>query len=634
MRPLSSMDVHYLARELAPMLENSVIRKVYVEGPETHIRVYKRGVGEGLLVAGPELFYYTFSGMEHEQEPSPFCMFLRKRLKNQPIQKIEQLGFERIVHVETRDYHLYLELFGGTNVVLTDKNNTIIIVREGREWSSRTLRKGVEYSPPPTGIDPRRATTRDLLELFSSSQKKIVSLLARDLGLGGIYAEEALSRAGIEKDRVASTLSEREAGLLVDTIRSLLDARLEPLIARTREGTLEPFPYPMESLELETVQEEDKYFLAVASCALASHGTRERTGEAPKKKESKLEKRLETQKKRLEELEMEEKEARTKGDLVYLHYQEIEHLLEKVRKRIEREGWNSVAESPPEGVLSIDPKNKTMRILLDGTEIELYVMEPPQKSAEKYYSLAKQSRAKIGRLLEAIRDTEKEIASQKEKQEETRNAPGERKPEKKKWYHDYKWFVSSEGFLCVCARDAKTNEELIKKRMEKHDIVFHTEMAGSPFLLVKTHGKKPGEATLREAAAFVASHSKAWKQGLGSIEVFWVRPDQVSKKPPAGEYLSKGAFMIYGKKNILRTELALGIGIVEGEIRAWPVGAISARTKKFVVIRPGDTPARDLAEQVIEKLSSLATLKEKEILKKKGKSTIPGLVPYGKGMVA
>ena len=65
------------------------------------------------------------------------------------------------------------------------------------------------------------------------------------------------------------------------------------------------------------------------------------------------------------------------------------------------------------------------------------------------------------------------------------------------------------------------------------------------------------EKTIQETAEFVASYSKAWKEIWGYADVFYVNADQVSKSPPAGEYLPKGSFMILGKKKFLKIRGAL-----------------------------------------------------------------------------
>lgn len=53
------------------------------------------------------------------------------------------------------------------------------------------------------------------------------------------------------------------------------------------------------------------------------------------------------------------------------------------------------------------------------------------------------------------------------------------------WFEKFYWFISSENFLCISARDAQQNEAIIKKYLGKNDIVFHTQIQGSAFTVVK-----------------------------------------------------------------------------------------------------------------------------------------------------
>ena len=54
--------------------------------------------------------------------------------------------------------------------------------------------------------------------------------------------------------------------------------------------------------------------------------------------------------------------------------------------------------------------------------------------------------------------------------------------------------------------------------------------------------------------------------GFTSQDVFWVYPDQVSKTPEAGEFLSKGSFVIRGHRNYIRgARVKLAVGIVDYE---------------------------------------------------------------------
>jgi hypothetical protein len=156
--------------------------------------------------------------------------------------------------------------------------------------------------------------------------------------------------------------------------------------------------------------------------------------------------------------------------------------------------------------------------------------------------------------------------------------------------------------LCIGGRDATSNEIIIKKHTEKHDVVFHTDMAGSPFFVVKTEGKKVGKATLEEAAQATASWSRAWKLGAAMLEVFYVKPEQVSKKTKAGEYMPKGAFMIYGKTTYMRPELRLAVGTKDGKIIAGPINAVKKNADKYVIIEQGREKASALAKKIKAKI--------------------------------
>ena len=172
----------------------------------------------------------------------------------------------------------------------------------------------------------------------------------------------------------------------------------------------------------------------------------------------------------------------------------------------------------------------------------------------------------------------------------------------KEWYEKFRWFISSEGFLVIGGRDSTTNEIIIKKHADKDDLVFHTDMAGSPFFVVKAERKKIGEQTLKETANATASYSRAWKLGIAMTDVFYVKPDQVTKEANTGEYVQKGAFIIRGKTNYISSELKVAIGLKDGKIIGGPVAAIKPNSEKLVIITQGNDKPSDAAKKVRHKL--------------------------------
>lgn len=241
-------------------------------------------------------------------------------------------------------------------------------------------------------------------------------------------------------------------------------------------------------------------------------------------------------------------------------------------------------------------------------KIELDLTKSVEENASDYFDRAKQAKKKAEGARAALESTLRRMAEleieikKKEALEKEREKIKERK---KEWFEKFRWFFTSEGFLVAGGRDATTNEIIIKKHTDSEDIVFHTEMAGSPFVVIKTGGKKPGKASLEEAAQFTACYSKAWKMGRTVSDVFYVNPDQVTKEAPAGEYITKGSFMIYGKKNIVTALVKLFIGKMEdGKIMAGPESAVKKLCKEYVEIIQGDEKTSSVAKKIKSKLNA------------------------------
>lgn len=235
-------------------------------------------------------------------------------------------------------------------------------------------------------------------------------------------------------------------------------------------------------------------------------------------------------------------------------------------------------------------------------EIKLYIDKTLEENASLYFEKAKKSKKKLAGALETLEKNQKKIKSIEKKKPEP-------KPEKIKrkqhWYEKFRWFYSSENLLVIGGRDATTNDIVIKKHTEKDDLVFHTDMSGSPFFVVKSEGKNIGENTKEETAQATASYnSRAWKAGLSTLDVFYVKPGQVSKQAQSGEFLAKGAFMIRGKTTYLHPTLELAIGIKEGQIIGGPVNAIKAHAEQFVIITQGRDKASSIAKKIKSKFKA------------------------------
>lgn len=224
-------------------------------------------------------------------------------------------------------------------------------------------------------------------------------------------------------------------------------------------------------------------------------------------------------------------------------------------------------------------------------EVELNMALSPQQNASVFYEHRARLQAKEAKTQQAAEQALKkaqasaaaEIKAQKIAQKKKATAAS-RKP---MWFEKFYWFLSSENFLVISARDAQQNEVLIKKYLRPKDLVFHAQIQGAAFTVVRNDSSEPVPlTTLNEAALAALAHSRAWDLKV-AVEVYFVEANQVSKSAPSGLYLPTGSFMIYGKKNFLSpSKLEMGFGLL------WRVDEESAKR------HAGERSVRQLEPQV------------------------------------
>jgi len=238
-------------------------------------------------------------------------------------------------------------------------------------------------------------------------------------------------------------------------------------------------------------------------------------------------------------------------------------------------------------------------------DFEFDLKESIHKNISKYFEKAKMAKSKAERIEQAIKEVEAKIkALESKKTIEGKKRPFRKRP--REWYEKFRWFFSSEEFLVLAGRDAQTNELLVKRYMEPEDIYFHADIYGAAHCIVKTAGRNPGEQTLKEAATFAAACSKAWQQGMAAIDVYSVKPEQVSKSAPSGEALGHGAFMIFGKRNWFKnTPLDFAIGIEKFGDYYRIISGPSSAVKKHAIMSFELLQGRKSKSDVAKHLKSL-----------------------------
>lgn len=208
------------------------------------------------------------------------------------------------------------------------------------------------------------------------------------------------------------------------------------------------------------------------------------------------------------------------------------------------------------------------------------------QNAAIYYEKAKKFEKKMAGARKSLTKTikqKKDLNKKKGKQ-------------KAKWFEEFHWFYTSKGKLCVAGKNAKQNELLVAKRLTNEDLFFHADVHGAPTTILK-NGVQASEEELIEAAQWACIYSRAWKGGSVIADAYCVKKDQVSKYS-SGEFVGKGAFMIYGERQWFRNmELKLKL-LKEGNIvRAIP----EKQGGNGVLIEPGQHSKVAVAKKLHEK---------------------------------
>jgi len=578
------------------------------------------------------------------------------------VKEVRQHKLERIAIIEiyTRhgNFQLVSEFFGGGNIILVNPEGKILQAMTYKRMRDRNiLREEVFRHPPARGKNPLNMKLQDFMEIRELRQKEIVRALTKFLSISGTYAEEILFRAGINKKIYGVILTEQELERIFSELQKLLSTitagDLEPrIVISVDDAWIDVTPIPLKKFnkfkqkEYESFNRAlDDYYVKMTNEEIVGKATEEVEGEVARYRRI-----LERQMKALESLKESIFKNKNIGDLIYLHFGDLQSLLQKIaEKKNSGKSWEEMIVVLEEGKKtnqlpevffhSLEPSNQILHVSIDNQVFSINLRHSLQANANKYYLWSKKGEKKFRGAEKIFHETKAKI---KELKKQFVLAKAAQQPLDKRrrleWFEKFRWFHSSDGLMVIGGRDATTNEILIKKHMESHDLVFHAEILGAPFVVIKTDGKKPPEQTIREAAQLAASYSRAWKEMFTTLNVYWINPDQVSKTPPSGQFLKKGSFMIRGKKNFIREvplRISIGVKIDEDEISVigGPAAAIAHQTEIHVEIVPGELKSSQLAKQIRHRLSTKVTEELKRRITAISIEEIQRFIPSGRGKI-
>ena len=633
MKPMSNVDIFTVSNELNNLLSGARVDKSFQPAKDIVVmRFHVPGTGRVDLVmqCGSRIHTSQYP-LENPTTPPSFPMLLRKRIKGAHVESIKQHNFDRVVEIRVKKdkyYTIIVELFDKGNIILLDNENNIILPLKRKHMSDRDISSKREYIfPEDRGINPMKVSENEFKAIFND-ESDVVRTLARN-GLGSLYAEEIIERANeiteIDKHTSNSDLSDKQLESLYTGFKNLFDSLIEgdtrPQIVK--DGNKED----VVALDLKKYEGFEKTYYESFNEACDEFYSKKVNIDIKKikenawnKKVNKFEKRLRLQQETLDNFYKTIDDSQHKGEVIYSNYPTIENVVNVVNQARSNnysfeEIGKTLKKAKKEGMEeaqiyeSID-KLGVLTLNIDNTSINIDPKLTIPENAEKYYEKAKKAKRKTKGAQIAIENTKKQlekITAKKDIAMENIAVPKKRVKKNLKWYEKLRWFVSSDGHLVVGGRDANSNENVVKKYLEPNDIYLHADIHGASSTAIKLNGGSLNDNLLKESGEFAASFSSAWSMGFTSQDVFWVHPDQVTKTPESGEFLSKGSFVIRGHRNYIRgarVKLAIGIVDYEGKrIMAGPIEAVEAHCDNYVVIKPGFTKKEAIAKKIINQIN-------------------------------
>jgi len=611
-KTLTTIDVMAWTSEVKKNIVGTRINNFYsIEDRIFLLKLY--GAPKKFLLLEPgKRIHFTEYRYPIPEKPSVLTLSLRKYLKGQKIKEIRQVGFDRIIIIELfNNFKLIVELIPRGFLVLVDKNNIILHASRYEELRDRSIKRGIKYVFPPY-FD----TTPNPQYCQSIQQDSWEKKAAKIMGLPKEVVEEAIHR---DKNDPCRALF-----LILDEA-----VRGKGYIAFLGEIPIGVYPYRPEHLVNERISITQYSSFDLAVMEYFSYFDKEFFEEEKTQQDnvSKMEKTIQQTREKLEGY-LEKSRSLTEIGIKMLNNRSyLQGIVECVRKVREDEGWEKVKERC-KGILEVYSKKGKVLVEVEGKRVELDIRMEIKEQINEIFEEAKKLKSKHRKGLEKLREIMQKIEEEKKKKEEERNKLVV-SFRKKQWYEKYRWTITRNGLLVIAGKDASQNESIVRKVLKEHHVFLHADIQGAPATVMLVDvDTRFDEADLFDAAVIAASYSKAWKGGLHAIDVFWVRGDQVSKTPPSGEYLPKGSFMIYGKKNYInnvKLELYLGIEKINEKEYRIIVGSKEAVLKRGKIIGflvPGETPVGDIAKKIkkrIEKKIGLIYKDINEIL-----SLIPG----------
>ncbi|WP_449463237.1 ribosome rescue protein RqcH [Tardisphaera miroshnichenkoae] len=623
---LSAIDISAWITENAEEVTGSRVDAVFTLGPIFLFRIRTKA-GDRTLVMRPGRYLYLTNVHERELPNSRPHPQLNQILRGQTLKAIEQVDAERIIKLTfTGQTELYLELFS-TGQLAAVENGKIVYLLQTLRAKDRTLEKGKPYALPPA-----RGLQLEQARMLETIDGPALASLTHQISFPLEGIKEALARANLPEDKKLAPDSYRafiaEAEKLWE--RTKIKQEIRPVVIKSENGvSFHPFPFISDGANAQ----QRKTFNEVLEEVFSQELAEEKEEEAEK-----LERIVKNATAAAEAHRQKAQELKQRVELLSALAPSLSAALSELSALQKKHGWDALMPGEVAGLhLASKNPNGGYVIFEEAPNIPLAINKKIWDQIAELHAQQEEEERKEESAMEKIKELETKLSGKKQESEIREMEASMRVARKREWYERYRWFMTSDNLLVIGGKDADQNISIIRNVMKDGLWALHADVHGSPLAIIYEDAERVPETSINEAAQFVASYSKAWAEGLLSIKVSVFKSEQVSLSPPSGTFLSKGSFMIYGKKREIDAELVLSIGVEMGDtwfrVISGPPKAVEKRALAYVTIRPGDVQREKLVEAVRKRLAFKLRKLGSPLAYMIKDSDVEPLLPSGKGSI-
>jgi len=596
---LAGIELRYLVDTITEQVQGYYISNIYgITKDSILFKLHHTEKSDLFMMISTSGIWLTAVKIE-QMEPNRLLKRLRSDLLRLKLKKIEQIGAERIAYLTFEGFGKELvlvgEFFGDGNILLCNNEMKILALQHSIDVRHRKLSVGLEYAQPPSsGLDIFNLKESDFDEL-KTTDLVAAKWLGRTLGLPKKYVEAIFETVEIDGKRIGNLLSEEEIKKIFETVRKIVSdvvsGNHDAVIIRNEKT--EVLPLKLGKLEGEITQANSfiEGLDTVFTENIIEKGKSVQSSGSDKK---------------IKELQTQIAEQEKAIETVKERSKNITNVANSLFEMISK-GIISIEDNLAQEILSsnnaklINEKGISL-IIVEDEKIKINTQSPLQSIASVLFNEAKKQSGAIASIQSIKEKTEKKLEKFQNKTEGEKDLFVVTEIRKKNWYERYRWFFTTDGYLTIGGRDAASNSAIVRKHLEKNDKIFHGDIFGSPFFIIKDAENAP-DTSMNEVAHATVCFSRAWREGLYGVSAYWVHPEQVKKSAPSGEFLPKGSFTIEGQRNFIKSEtlrLAVGIMPIDDDyvLTCGPPGPIKKNSLCYAIIEPHGSGMAEAAKKI------------------------------------